>query len=122
MVPNAELKFRMGLQWIQNPETAGGPAVFAKDSAGIVANYTFNDNVGLTAAWIRGYNDNYVSDGNEFSDNSNFLDNLDLFMLSVPIKGDGWTATPWAMGGMIGKTFFMVEGRMIELAIAEEQA
>ncbi len=106
MVPNTELKFRMGLQWIQNPETAGGPAVFAKDSAGIVANYTFNDNVGLTAAWIRGYNDNYVSDGNELSDNSNFLDNLDLFMLSVPIKGNGWTATPWAMGGMIGENLF----------------
>ncbi len=103
VVPNTELKLRMGLQWFQNPEVAGGPAVLGSDGAGIVANYTFNDSVGLTAAWMRPYNDNYVNYSNDYEDRSNFLDNFDLFMLSLPIKGDGWRVTPWAMVGMLGE-------------------
>ena len=33
----------------------------------------------------------------------NYLDNLDLFMLSVPLTFDGLNVTPWAMYGIRGK-------------------
>ena len=49
MVPNTALKFRMGIQTITMPNVAGGSAVLDDDAAGIVANYQFNENVGLTA-------------------------------------------------------------------------
>ncbi len=104
-VPQTTLSFRMGLQWGQNPEAAGGPAVLGSDIAGIVANYKINDMVGITAAWMRPYNDNYTN-SSSMGDSSNYLDNMDLFMLSVPVRGEGWTATPWAMYGAIGKHVF----------------
>ncbi len=104
-VPNTQLQFRMGLQWGQNPEAAGGPAVLGSDVAGIVANYKINDMVGLTAAWMRPYNDNYTNSSTR-GDASNYLDNMDIFMLSVPVSGSGWTVTPWAMYGAIGKHVF----------------
>lgn len=101
-VPSSELKFRMGLQWFQNPDAAGGPAVLGSDAAGIIASYKFNESVALTAAWVRPYNDNYVNDGTSDA-SSNYLDNFDLFMLSLPISGNGWKVTPWVMGGMLGE-------------------
>ena len=36
MVPNTDLKFRMGIQGIQLPNVAGGSAVFDDDVAGVV--------------------------------------------------------------------------------------
>ena len=59
MVPNTDLKFRMGIQNIAMPNVAGGSAVLDDDVAGIVANYQFNENVGLTAFWARPFNDNW---------------------------------------------------------------
>jgi len=43
MVPNTDLKFRMGIQNIAMPNVAGGSAVLDDDVAGIVANYQFNE-------------------------------------------------------------------------------
>ncbi len=101
-VPNTELKFRMGLQWFQNPEAAGGPAVLGVDGAGIVASYRINDNVSITTTWMRPYNDNYTG-GNDENESANYLDNYDLFMLSVPVSFNGFKMTPWAMVGAMGR-------------------
>ena len=98
MVPNTDLKFRMGIQGIQLPNVAGGSAVFDDDVVGVVASYQFNENVGLTTFWARPYNDNY----NTRADRTNYQDNMDLFALMVPLTFDGVKVTPWAMYGMAG--------------------
>ena len=104
MVPNTDLKFRMGIQGIQLPNVAGGSAVFDDDVAGVVASYQFNENVGLTTFWARPYNDNYV--GNADGDQKNFMDNMDMAGLMVPLTFDGVKLTPWGMFASIGSNTF----------------
>ena len=105
MVPNTDLKLRMGLQAVAMPNVAGGSAIMDGDAAAVVASYQFNDNVGLTALWMRPLNDNYA--GRVYGDREdyqkNYLDNMDLFALMLPLKFDGVELTPWAMYGMQGK-------------------
>lgn len=103
MVPQTDLKFRMGIQGVTLPNKAGGSAIMDTDAAGITASYQFNENVGLTALWVRPANDNYTGVTNHGDDKTNFLDNIDLFALMVPVKLDGFEITPWAMYGARGK-------------------
>ena len=112
MVPNTDLKLRMGLQAVAMPNVAGGSAIMDGDAAAVVASYQFNDNVGLTALWMRPLNDNYA--GRVYGDREdyqkNYLDNMDLFALMLPLKFDGVELTPWAMYGMQGKNTRFNEG------------
>ena len=80
-----------------------------------------NDNVSIAAVWLRPYNDNYTRGMwawsrefyNEDTDETHELwggrnsgsayDNFDLGILSIPLTFDGFSATPWAMFGMMGK-------------------
>ncbi len=103
VVPNTDLQIRMGLQAVAMPDAAGGSAVMDGDVAGIVASYKFNDNVSLTATWMRPFNDNYAADDTDPQRRVNFLDNIDLFALSLPLSFDGVEVTPWAMYGMQGR-------------------
>ena len=105
VVPQTDLKFRMGIQGVTLPNKAGGSAIMDTDAAGVTASYQFNENVGLTAMWVRALNDNYAGEDSHGVDNyrQNFLDNADLFALMVPVKLDGFEITPWAMYGAAGK-------------------
>ena len=111
LVPNTDLKFRMGLQGVTLPNKAGGSAVMDTDVAGVTASYTFNENVALTALWARPFNDNYSQVNDPFTGNrvqskynyDNFLDNMDLFALMLDLKFDGVQVTPWVMYGMAGR-------------------
>ncbi len=111
IVPNTELKVRMGLQAIGLPSyTAGTSQVFVDDVAGIVLNNKFNDNVSVTAFWARPYNDNYGGENtavthNFSNDSRNFLDNVDAFALVVPMQFDGFKITPWGMYTAVGRNF-----------------
>lgn len=104
-VPNSDLKFRMGLQGVAMPNVAGGSSILDGDAAAVVANYQFNDNVGLTAFWARPVNDNFDGSGSidSRSNKSGWLDNMDLFALTLPLTFDGVEATPWVMYGLMGK-------------------
>lgn len=96
--PAAPLKFRMGIQGMTLPYTAGGSSILDSDGcAGIVAGYAFNERVGLTGMWARPYNDFNNPQGG-----ADLWDNYDLLMLSVPLSMNGWKATPWAAAGMVG--------------------
>ncbi len=107
-VPNTNLSFRMGLQDATLPNVAGGPAILSDDVAGVVANYKINDMASVTFAWFRPYNDNYTDATGNYDnfDNThnrnNYLDNLDMFLLSVPIQGPNWSVNPWIALGFIG--------------------
>ncbi len=111
-VPNTNLSFRMGLQGVANPSVAGGAAILDDDMAGIVANYKINDMASLTFAWLRLYNDNYDSDNyndqialdpfDTTRNRNSYLDNLDVFMLSLPLQGENWSVNPWVALGFVG--------------------
>ena len=109
MPPETDLKVRMGIQGIVLPNFAGGSAVLDDDCAGITASYKFNENVGLTFVWARPYNDNYnpATNGEAFRRSSiaktNFLDNVDVFALALPLTFDGVDVTPWVAYGIVGQ-------------------
>lgn len=105
MVPNTELKVRMGLQGMELPSfTMKKSQVFVDDVAGITLSYQFTDNVGATAFWARPYNDNFGGWDNyqERGNKSNFMDNIDAFGLLVPLTFDGIKVTPWGMIAAVG--------------------
>ena len=94
----------MGIQGIALPSFTTQSQVFNDDVAGITASYTFNENVALTAFWARPINDNfggYDKPGvNDYR--ANYMDNVDMFGLVLPLKFDGVKVTPWAMYAAIG--------------------
>ena len=109
LIPQTDARVRMGIQTTTLPNVAGGSAIMDCDAAALTANYKFNDNVGLTFMWARPVNDNFsnsyidVNNNKSSTEKTNYLDNLDLFMLSMPLSFDGVEVTPWAMYGMRGK-------------------
>ena len=109
LVPQTEARLRMGLQTTTLPNVAGGSAVMDCDTAALTANYKFNDTVSLSFMWARPVNDNFNNSYIDLANNKsstekvNYLDNMDLFMLSMPLHFDGADITPWAMYGMRGK-------------------
>lgn len=98
--PELPLKVRMGIQPITLPNTAGGSAILDGDVAAITASYEVTENIAVTGMWMRPLNDNYVNANNSLR--NNYLDNLDLFALMIPLHFDGIEVTPWAMLGMKG--------------------
>jgi len=107
MVPQTDLKVRMGIQGLALPAfTTNASQIFDDDVAAVSLNYQFNENVGLTAFWARLFNDNWneSSAANRWSpdDDANYQDNVDLFALMLPLTFEGVKLTPWAMYGMIG--------------------
>ena len=109
MVPQTDLKVRMGIQGIALPSMTTGSNVFNDDVAGVVASYQFNENVGLTAFWARPWNDNFTGwNDTVHGDNyqSNYMDNVDVFALLLPLSFDGVKVTPWGMMAGIGPNAF----------------
>ena len=109
MVPQTDLKVRMGIQGIALPSMTTGSNVFNDDVAGVVASYQFNENVGLTAFWARPWNDNFTGwNDTVHGDNyqSNYMDNVDVFALLLPLSVDGVKVTPWGMMAGIGPNAF----------------
>ena len=104
MVPQTDLKVRMGIQGVAIPSFTTGSNVFNDDVAGVVASYQFNENVGLTALWARPFNDSYDgwTDVNGVSHDANYMDNMDVFALLLPLSFDGVKVTPWGMMAAIG--------------------
>lgn len=105
-VPNTELRLRMGLQGVALPNAAGGSSILDEQTAAIVANYKINENVGVTAYWLRPFNDNYTGYSGftrAGSDRTNLFDNVDYFGLSVPLTFEGVEIMPWAMLGFMGR-------------------
>lgn len=100
MIPQADIKVRMGIQPVSLPDAAGGAIVLQSNVAGVTANWRINDMLGLTALWLRPLNDNYA--GEDCRDAA-YLDNVDLFGFTVPVKIDGLSLTPWAVYGIRGK-------------------
>ena len=109
MVPQTDLKVRMGIQGLALPSfTTNASQIFDDDVAAVSLNYQFNENVGLTAFWARPYNDNggYSSrwDGKNYD--QNYMDNMDMFAVLLPLTFDGVKVTPWVMYAAMGPGMF----------------
>ncbi len=102
-IPDTGIQTRMGIQNLTLPQAAGESNILAdKSVAGIVTSWQVNENFGITGMWLRPYNDNYTGK------NAGYLDNLDLFVLSLPIQTGALKMTPWVMLGMQGRNTFKV--------------
>ena len=102
--PDTDIKVRMGLQRIFLPDYAvEASQVFDADVAGISVGAPLGENAAMTFFWARPFNDNWDGGRRGYA---SYLDNADLFGLSLALTFDGIKLTPWAMGGMIGKNTF----------------
>ena len=106
IVPQTDLKVRMGIQGMALPSFTTGSNVFNDDVAGITASYQFNENVGVTALWARPWNDNYANANDHDGNHNNFMDNVDVAGLLVPLTFDGVKVTPWVMYAALGPNAF----------------
>ena len=108
MVPQTDLKVRMGIQGLALPAfTTNASQIFDDDVAAVSLNYQFNENVGLTAFWARPYNDNYgYKYDSKTGDNQNYMDNMDMFAVLLPLTFDGVKVTPWVMYAAMGPGMF----------------
>lgn len=61
--------------------------------------------VSVSGFWMRPYNDNYESTDDD-SDNSCFMDNMDVGGLIVPLHFEGLKLTPWFIYAAIGPNTF----------------
>lgn len=109
MVPQTDLKVRMGIQGLALPAfTTNASQILDDDVAAVSLNYQFNENVGLTAFWARPYNDNYgytrhVAGAEPYD---NYMDNMDMFAVLLPLTFDGVKVTPWVMYAAMGPGMF----------------
>lgn len=100
IVPNTDLKVRMGIQGLSLPgAVAPSSMVFDDDVAGLTLNYAINDNVGVTALWARPFDS---STSGETSGQNKF-DEVDMFALAVPVTLDGFKITPYGVYASVGK-------------------
>ena len=109
MVPQTDLKVRMGIQGLALPSfTTNASQIFDDDVAAVSLNYQFNENVGLTAFWARPYNDNagYKSSDAGPTKWDNYMDNMDMFAVLLPLTFDGVKVTPWVMYAAMGPGMF----------------
>ena len=97
VIPNTEVKVRMGLQPYSLPGfVASSPILQSVDGAGITISGQFTENVGATAFWMRADNGSI----------SKKQDIADIFGLTVPLTFDGVKVTPWAAAAFVGKETF----------------
>ncbi|MEG2005412.1 MAG: outer membrane homotrimeric porin, partial [Bilophila sp.] len=103
VIPQTEVKVRVGLQNFTLPNFVAGSAILgggAADGAGITIAGDFTENVGASLFWLRAENDNVGYDSKKDYKAS---DAFDVVGLTVPLTFDGVKVTPWGMFSMIGK-------------------
>ena len=107
MVPQTDLKVRMGIQGLALPAfTTNASQILDDDVAAVSLNYQFNENVGLTAFWARPYNDNGDYNSHNGEPYTNYMDNMDMFAVLLPLTFDGVKVTPWVMYAAMGPGMF----------------
>ena len=102
MIPETEISVRMGIQGLKLPSTPMGSPVMDADVAGIVVSSPIDDMFAISAFWIRPFNMHLNDNERAGRVSDNLQDEMDLFGLLLPIKGDGWAVTPWGMYSRIG--------------------
>lgn len=97
--PMDKLSLRMGVQGMALPSASFGSPILDTNVAGVVANYQITDALGVTGFWARAFDTSNTNGPN----GKNLLDEFDFFGMTLPVTGEGFTVTPWAVYGHAGK-------------------
>ena len=97
IIPNTEVSVRMGIQGVKLPSGPMGSPIMDADVAGIVVSSPITDMFSITGFWIRPFNQNLNDGANNYAE-----DEMDVFGLILPVKGDGWAVTPWGVYSFLG--------------------
>ncbi|CAM2058960.1 conserved hypothetical protein [Desulfovibrionales bacterium] len=99
-IPQTDLLFQFGIMGVAMPSAVAGNPVLDDDVAATLIRYKFNDMISAVIAWTRLYD----LDKNDLTlPNSPGNDELDAWALIIPINGDGWNITPWALFANAGR-------------------
>lgn len=96
----ANPKVRLGLQPFNLPAFVNGSPILSDDGAGIVASCDITPQAGATLFWMRPSSDNRAAGASREKRLPH--DAADLFGLALPIRGEGFRASPYAMYGRVG--------------------
>ena len=98
MVPDTGISLRMGIQGLALPSATGfANPIFDDDVAAITVSYTFNETFALSAVWARPFNQEIRDSGNR-----HLNDEMDIFVLILPISLEGVWITPWFAYAEVG--------------------
>ncbi len=98
LVPQTDVAVRMGIQGVALPSATGmGNPLLNVDVAAVSVTAPINDMFGVTAFWARPF-DAYGTDPG----NNSYDDEVDMFGLILPVKGEGWAFTPWGIYANVG--------------------
>lgn len=103
MVPNTDVKVRMGQQVVAMPSFVFGSPVLDDTATGIVVAAPVTENIGVTAGWLRAESDPRRGTYAEHPAATRWNDNIDLFTLVGDFNYDGVRVSPWALLGPVGK-------------------
>lgn len=103
-LPSTRIKIRMGAQFLFIPTFATGslsPVHGGETGTGIVANVPLNQHISLSGGWVRGISDSRR--GVTASAGTRTDDNVDIFLLTVPLRFESVKLTPWGGVVLLGK-------------------
>lgn len=101
VIPNTELKVRMGLQPVALPGFVAGSNILNHDAAGITVSAPITDNIGVNLFWARLENDNGMGQ-HRGADSKYRTDAFDAVGLTIPLTFDGVKVTPWGLYAAVG--------------------
>lgn len=100
--PGSGTSVRMGLQPVNMPSFVNGSPLFSEDAAAIVVSQKLHERLDATAFWARASADNEVPGRATLPG----FNELDFFGLSLPVRGDAFRVTPYAMFAEAGINAF----------------
>ncbi|MFK4764533.1 outer membrane homotrimeric porin [Desulfobaculum sp. SPO524] len=100
MVPGTSVSARVGLQPVGFKGAYGSP-IFDDDAAGILVSAPITEQVGLTVGWVRA-----LDNGVDGVEDGQTQDDIDIFTAILPIQGNGFSVTPYAIYGNIGSDLY----------------
>lgn len=104
MVPNTDVRVRMGYQPVGLPSFTFGAPILSNRGSGITVNIPVNQNITVTPMWVRAASD-YQRDANDLGDFSGQKrsDKLDVLALAADFRYDGFRVSPYAGFAAVGK-------------------
>ena len=108
MIPNTDIKIRMGQQLYRLPSYATASPVLDDTATGVTAYVPFNDKTALSAYWIRALSDPRRGADSSIGNATN--GNFDLLGLNLNLQYDGFEITPWGAVGFLGNDADLIQG------------
>ena len=102
MIPQTDIKVRMGQQEFLMPNYVAGSPVLDDPATGVVLAAPLTDNISATGFWVRAVSDPLKNAFGEYDYNSA---DVDLFGLTFNLRHEAFQLSPWAIVGHAGNDF-----------------